>query len=1286
MIRSTSVFALVCLLSLLVYKPLGAEPIGEGAEPVPQGADTLLLDQYPDAYAAYSLRKLREGFSGPVIRVRRGSDGAEQDFGFDGEGKLDAEAIESWLGEADGYVRTWYNQVQGEPNLVQTDAARQARIAESGTVFTDSDGRAAIKFDRARNTYLTLGSDLSSAVPIHESLIYGVGERLGGENGQGIINLDAIGSWSHNSFSFRKSSDGAVSVRDGVSGQSWPGLGNPSFWAFNHNGSTQKIFSNHAVVSSESLAGTVSRSSLTLGVATKSQDKGYDGYLTEVAILPGQQTEADVQAVYDNVNATWGLGPVDYNPGAIMPQEKEWQVTLYNWLETLSVEDVTLPDGTLQYDNSYESEDELADLWLQVEGLSASSVTRAEPGWYTLDAGNGKGIEATGVVRANHDPKGGGDYRGNPPRSWQNEPTFWYQLDLPLSGGGQGNPWHEDPAMGRRAMAVAMADMMMHVDAIPNGGAFSWYDMIGKAFLGMAEAYRWAGDVLPSGVQDAYEKGMERIVDHLTARGPRAVNTNMDMFALQGAADLYMATDDATLKTKCVEMVKDALLGYKDGELGTKHKVFKTGGSDGGVFDPSGFIMEGDQPDIFYGGESIFQLMGALRAVTDRETGDVPGDWAFLEEVVRRLQEWRTYQHFYDPKQNSPAVGGSTERPLITAGAGFSGRTSYGVPAGQADDPWKWLSIADHDENDAFTANGRILSASEMESDISDKLSSMDSKMSDNYTAENPNEWSGWSPWTKPTTYLPPKGWYSALKTMKENNDPKFETFPHNRSGNTFNKTFGGGAETPGGKPIGKEYWSYLGEDANGNRFGFFVEAQAYQGGYGGWYGGKVETFWTEETGVLLINRHGKAGCDRSGVDDYSGNEDSSCWFNLDEKAGHHVWGRDENGNGFTTLLLRGRELERTSTFDTEGSPPTVTVNNVFNDPSLSETTSKSGEQTGMELEGSVEVENKFEAQSNGLKVTHTVTSDETDDVTELWASLPVYLRHNNPHRAGDNRQRNMEDTTIEYWDESAWQELPSDTDNDDVPEIVNTDALRLGRDYEDGEGMRYGYISLASSQDLRRSKHKYYDPYQSKTGVRSVHIDLHGDSGTAKPLPAEKSVSYAIQTTDPTTEEETSTSQEVLLEKGGNLVSTAIVPDAPAMDSVFAGLQSEIAVVENEAGERYRPDENLNEIGQWNSEETYRVDAKSEITLVIEGDSLGSPSIPLEEGWNWVPYYLSSPLPVEEAVSSIAEDLVLVKDETGRAYSADKGIEVLEKMEPGEGYKIHVSQSTTLTYPGSSN
>ena len=46
------------------------------------GSVPLLLDTYPNAAVAYSLRKLRTAYTGAAIRVRRSSDNAEQDIGF----------------------------------------------------------------------------------------------------------------------------------------------------------------------------------------------------------------------------------------------------------------------------------------------------------------------------------------------------------------------------------------------------------------------------------------------------------------------------------------------------------------------------------------------------------------------------------------------------------------------------------------------------------------------------------------------------------------------------------------------------------------------------------------------------------------------------------------------------------------------------------------------------------------------------------------------------------------------------------------------------------------------------------------------------------------------------------------------------------------------------------------------------------------------------------------------------------------------------------------------------
>lgn len=52
-----------------------------------------LLDLYPNATAAYSLRKLRADYAGSAIRVRRSIDDSELDIGFDSNNDLDQTAL-----------------------------------------------------------------------------------------------------------------------------------------------------------------------------------------------------------------------------------------------------------------------------------------------------------------------------------------------------------------------------------------------------------------------------------------------------------------------------------------------------------------------------------------------------------------------------------------------------------------------------------------------------------------------------------------------------------------------------------------------------------------------------------------------------------------------------------------------------------------------------------------------------------------------------------------------------------------------------------------------------------------------------------------------------------------------------------------------------------------------------------------------------------------------------------------------------------------------------------------
>ena len=149
--------------------------LGSGASADPAstlfGAPNLLLDNYPGAHRAYSVRKLSKNYSGYAMKVREGS-GMDYtaDVAFDDDGFVsasskiynatgggdDGDSLAEFIPSSDGFVHTWYDQ-SGEGSNA-TDAAgsptiaNQPKIYSSGSLITDvtsGTARAALEFDVA---------------------------------------------------------------------------------------------------------------------------------------------------------------------------------------------------------------------------------------------------------------------------------------------------------------------------------------------------------------------------------------------------------------------------------------------------------------------------------------------------------------------------------------------------------------------------------------------------------------------------------------------------------------------------------------------------------------------------------------------------------------------------------------------------------------------------------------------------------------------------------------------------------------------------------------------------------------------------------------------------------------------------------------------------------------------------------------------------------------------------------------------------------------------------------
>jgi hypothetical protein len=132
-------------------------------------SDSLLLDLYPNAATAYSLRKLRTAYTGSAVRVRASTSGAEGDVSFDVNSTISASSTVtitavgtsglsigqqvtfSTFWNAGGsnqnvFVTTWYDQSGNARDAAQTTQANQPQIVSSGVIIL-SGSRPSIIFD-----------------------------------------------------------------------------------------------------------------------------------------------------------------------------------------------------------------------------------------------------------------------------------------------------------------------------------------------------------------------------------------------------------------------------------------------------------------------------------------------------------------------------------------------------------------------------------------------------------------------------------------------------------------------------------------------------------------------------------------------------------------------------------------------------------------------------------------------------------------------------------------------------------------------------------------------------------------------------------------------------------------------------------------------------------------------------------------------------------------------------------------------------------------------------------
>ena len=108
----------------------------------------LLLDTYPDANHAFSLRKLRTAYDGFVLKVRDDSTDNEADVSFDSNDTVsDSSPVSNLTGGSGAtlgdwrgsnvYVVKWYDQSGNGFDISQSSESFQPKLISSGNYYTD---------------------------------------------------------------------------------------------------------------------------------------------------------------------------------------------------------------------------------------------------------------------------------------------------------------------------------------------------------------------------------------------------------------------------------------------------------------------------------------------------------------------------------------------------------------------------------------------------------------------------------------------------------------------------------------------------------------------------------------------------------------------------------------------------------------------------------------------------------------------------------------------------------------------------------------------------------------------------------------------------------------------------------------------------------------------------------------------------------------------------------------------------------------------------------------------
>jgi len=266
----------------------------------------LLLDLYPGATAAYSLRRLDQNYTGFAVQVRRLSDNATQNIGFVNN-EFDSAALIAFASNTTAAVTIWYDQSGNGNNLTNGTALEQPKFTvinnKYALSFIASSGQRLIS---AAGTNAIGTNGLYSAFGV--GLLYNTsGTKILFHQDQGSIR---IGQW------FRVDGSGnnsQVFYNNAVTSQTDSSFSSSAFslnmLSLIRKTSSAELWVNGFTNGPTAVPGTPSYSAGNMGglyVGRRTLGEAYNGLTPELILYPSDMT-TDRLAIETNIRGYYGF-------------------------------------------------------------------------------------------------------------------------------------------------------------------------------------------------------------------------------------------------------------------------------------------------------------------------------------------------------------------------------------------------------------------------------------------------------------------------------------------------------------------------------------------------------------------------------------------------------------------------------------------------------------------------------------------------------------------------------------------------------------------------------------------------------------------------------------------------------------------------------------------------------------------------------------------------------------------------------------------------------------------